>query len=256
MSNENTGNDNKFIIDSLDGRKISYVTSEEKEILWHFTSKKFTIVENIHNSKSLECPKIINFERPDLVIEFNEFIICIEHFQIDASLNNKKGSLFKKKYNSKNLWENSTSLDKITKEIDCNISYKNLFSNTLKHFENHYKKINNYISNISDYFGDKKPIKKWFFLEYDVVFHSFFVHQNTKRIITPDFDMKFIDFLLERENVEGLLISYNSESDLRFISNNRRNLGKYVEEVDVFDTEKIKIIDYSKPYFMEFQKKI
>ena len=247
--------DSEFIINSLSESNISYVTDSEKEILSNFTANNFSVLSHNKDNENIGCPKIYNFERPDLVVEFEEFILSVEHFQVDASNNGRSGSSFKKKYNSKILWEHSENVEKISKEIDCNICYENLFLNTLKHFEKHYRKINDYVNNINNHFGATKPIKKWFFIEYNVVFHSFFI-QNSKRILmTPDFDIRFFEFLIKNKQLDGIIVYYNKESNLRFISNTAENLKKYMIGTDVFDVNKIEIFDYTNPHMIELKIK-
>ncbi len=54
--------------------------------------------------------QIIIFERPDLVIELDEMIIVIEHFQADSSKRTTKGSKFKHKYNNSYYNKKSTQM--------------------------------------------------------------------------------------------------------------------------------------------------
>lgn len=43
--------------------------------------------------------QIINFEEPDLLIISKDEIFALEHFRVDSTKSNRKGSSYKQKYN-------------------------------------------------------------------------------------------------------------------------------------------------------------
>lgn len=93
---------------------------------------------------------IIFFDRPDGYMVFKDYILIFEHFEINATNSNRKGSQIRKeearidrKFNE--LFEEIDNQNKIWGEqMDVEISTENLVNNFNKQYLNHYRKIEEY----------------------------------------------------------------------------------------------------------------
>jgi hypothetical protein len=204
--------------------------------------------------------QIINFEEPDLLIISKNEIYAIEHFRVDSTKSNKKGSTYKQKYNKD--YENklkSKAVKKLKTEdfalfsekIKTPFNYNHLFDNVINNFENHYSKIENYINHINEIVPcENRSIKYFFFIQYDCIIPSFILNIENKMCnIFPSNDIKFIDFLKLKSKLTGIFFNFvgdkNMPSENRYINMSKINLDNYkIDDLITFDFNNTKVNDF------------
>lgn len=134
-----------------------------------YTDNDGKVVEKLLSNSS-----VYNFESPDIVIVNEKTILLVEHFEIDASRHIKrKGNLDKVEKHIRKLRfdayankQNSKSVS-LSMKVECNYSKEFYIKNLERLFDQHYSKIDKYISNVlNEPVTDKnKEIRKAFFIE-------------------------------------------------------------------------------------------
>jgi|GEM_PF-3705205 len=257
--------DSKFIINSIFGQKMDYLKEKDADainkVLEQLNDSKIISLEDFKNDS--DKAQIIMFEKPDLLVVLDDFIIGVEHFKVDSSKTTRKGSKYKSKYNdnhfngqfeslSNNLGvDNKYSIK--TEKISTDLKYNQLLENTISNFDNHYKKITGYKKNIKEKLKIKKNIKIIFFIEYDVIFPSFIEDESNKyRAVFPDNDKEFIKYLEDKDLLDGLIFHYQGDESFpkknKFIYNNKDNLLEHKKDDRiVYDLKNIKVHNFKNP---------
>src|SRR6056297_162795 len=95
--------DSKYIVDSIFGKEITFFNNKEKSVMNQFSKDlaKSIISEKYNPNQTDVTVQVLSFEEPDLLLVCKDTIYAIEHFRVDSSMTNKKGSSYKQKYNKK-----------------------------------------------------------------------------------------------------------------------------------------------------------
>lgn len=267
--------DSRRIIDSLfrSNTGILACTKLELDTLRNFSARfqNAEVVDKDSYVKNASYPQIVVFERPDLVIEFDSYILAIEHFEADSSKRTSKGSKYKQKYNNRYFLRKFEETEKriidgsevstYSEKISTSFRYAQLCSNILNSANDHYEKINDYKENISEVLNLNKDIYTIFFIDVKVIFPSFIETDKGINFITPLEDPEFIRKLRDFSNIEGLILHYDKTSNLesynKFIMTDCSNLDLYtLENGFVRDFSNISIHDFENPMQTGFVAKI
>jgi len=100
--------------------------------------------------------RIKSFEKPDMIVQIEDKVLAIEHFEFDASSCGKKGSLDKRKLAERNrdfdkvIIESDTAEEPliVTSSVDCLYSPDYYLDNFTSVFNNHLNKIETYNKHI------------------------------------------------------------------------------------------------------------
>lgn len=176
---------------------------------------------------------IIEFESPDLLLITGEdTIVFIEHFEFDSSENKSKGSSFMKELDCIDREMISKPTGIIHKQLKSSFSHENTTANLVKIFNNHYKKINTYKSNILESLIESGKITT----DYSVKFISCFLIQDTSPLPFYDIssspvteisilNLRVLYELLEPSSeLDYLLVS--DDTNLTLIGNSKENINE------------------------------
>ena len=229
----------------------------------------FSDAENIlqfegNQKKSIESvipfiQKLKNYDRPDAYSIIDDTALIIEHFEFDSTYSNKKGSKnrqelarierdFEEKiYKCK---MNSGETIMIHDEIFVTHTIENYINNVIRIFNNHYKKIDEYKTNLlkKEKIKDIKSIKTMFWIEDTTILGNVFLPQskgynvNIKPLILLYCD-KFIDRLTNCNNLDYIMCfsHYGNNKFIWFLDLDF--IDAYKERQVI--TSKIKLIDFS-----------
>ena len=138
--------------------KVNHVEVQRFKEVLKSSGKIYYFIEDNREviEKLLYNLKFYSFEKLDIVLENDDHIVLVKHFQIDASkYKSKEGNLDKveslKRYRkfdeyTKNSSESSVSLSMI---IEVEYRKENYIDNLIRCFSDHYSKIDSYLENIS-----------------------------------------------------------------------------------------------------------
>lgn len=188
---------------------------------------------------------------PDIMIKTESFIYALEHFEVDGSVNNDKGSLYKREQHHKSVASDrfvNTQVEElgdgvaiIKGEFQSKFTYKNFFNNFKKHFIRHYKKIDNYHHNLRSI--DKDKYDFYFLVEDSTPIHSFV---DDVEGITPNVllnDVHVYNIIQSCKHIKGvfflqhLCINGRTTAHLSFLLNTPENIAerKKLREHKLFD---------------------
>ena len=187
---------------------------------------------------------------PDLIWISEQKIYWIEHFYVDASkIINRKWNELQIEY-SKNVKRNI--IPKIEKALEnkdissksykfqSSLNYENLKHNTLRNFENHYKKIEEYNNNIRKKYWSYKNIEIIFYIEYNILPSIFIMDWlPDEKYIYPFFDINFLNYFTDKKEIKWIIFSVD-------------NQNYYVQIMDKYTVDNIKIFDFSNWYIDDF----
>lgn len=170
---------------------LKYLSSQNERVIslsggdWEFISKG----------------RVYYFEKPDIVLEFQNVLYAIEHFEFDSTLeifknNQSKGSELKIKeqeFIKKYLITPNPILSNLKKPVAFNNSYQNYKKNFLAHYEKHALKINGYLDNIRNVLGNTKHIKFGFWVEDVYPFGTYVKENDVIEQIVPIMDAEIFD---------------------------------------------------------------
>ena len=230
--------------------------NELEKIKKRFCVKNAMIILNIKNKVIIEkIKKLINkmqkYEKPDIIIEYEDKIIGIEHFEFDSSINNKKGSEFRIEESR----INKSIADKIDvfknenhknyNVISTNNSLNNYNNNFIKNYKIHYKKVKDYISRIEKKFNKSKDnIEIILFAEDVNIFGN--IYRDEKNIINPlypFYSSDVIELLKNSNDIKYLIIGMEFlDKKIIYILENEIEILKQLEK----DADKIKEDEYVK----------
>ena len=230
--------------------------NELEKIKKRFCVKNAMIILNIKNKVIIEkiknlINKLQKYEKPDIIIEYEDKIIGIEHFEFDSSINNKKGSEFRIEESR----INKSIADKIDvfknenhknyNVISTNNSLNNYNNNFIKNYKIHYKKVKDYISRIEKKFNKSKDnIEIILFAEDVNIFGN--IHRDEKNIINPlypFYSSDVIELLKNSNDIKYLIIGMEFlDKKIIYILENEIEILKQLEK----DADKIKEDEYVK----------
>ena len=196
--------------------------------------------QNTPNQIKDTIKKIIDrleqYERPDIISEYNNIILGIEHFEFDSYYrSNKKGSDYKVKDNQiqknfNNIIKNSKNNKEIIvgDQIKSTASLDNYYKNFENIFKNHYKKIPEYIKNIKENYNcENKEIQMCFFAEDVTPLGSCFLDKNRKlNSLSPIHSIQIRQLLQNSPVIKYLIIGkfFNTTYQLSIIENTKENI--------------------------------
>jgi len=258
--------DSEKLINFIFGSEIYIHTRREKEFILHTFKAKdnIRIIDKDQIEIESDNLQILPHEEPDLILINHKNVYAIEHFEVDSSKRNRNGSKYQQRYNSKHFSEGEKLIDDrlmtekmvvSTEKVETNLCYKNLLENTINSFNAHYMKIDSYRNNITKYEKLKTgEIKFIFYIEYNIVFPSFFIIENGPMIpVYPHNDIAFINYLRKKEKIVGIIFHYysralNIPNVNQFILITEKNLFEYnVNNSFVFDLSKKEVHDFEQP---------
>lgn len=211
------------------------------------TKELFEIISNF---------EILNFyNRPDGYINSNDFYI-LEHFEINATKTNSKGSQTRKeeariksKFND-TISKHKNETVRLFEELQIEISAENLYKCFRQNYLNHFNKVNSYTDNLSKskLLDNNKNVKVCFFVEDTTPLGTFYLNKNkrtTLRIINIKECLETItshpvDYIF-------LLNQYDNDKSIYFVEK------EWINELlqNSMQVKDIKMIDW-KPMEMRF----
>ncbi len=178
--------------------------------------------------------EIFSFEKPDIVVENDEFIVLIEHFQIDASkFKSNKGNIdkierFKRHRRFDEFACNSTeSSVSLSMKIDVEYQKEYYIANLIRAFSEHYLKIDSYIENINQIIRDQnKKIKIAFYIEDTNPVGTYWLAQGGIEPFIIFQLNEFLNLLKESPKVDYIFYSnyFNTKYHMNFLSTKFSNL--------------------------------
>ena len=198
---------------------------------------------------------MIQFEKPDIISEYDKKIIGIEHFEFDSYKNNKKGSDYKiKEYEIEKKFSafmrrelpkrKNVSLTNILKSSS---TLENYYTNFTTHFLNHYNKIDEYKNNIKSKINIKdKELEMWFFVEDVSPLGSYFMNKKREiNLLHPFYNIDIIKLLENSPKVKGIILGTYAMKEYKviFIYNNDKNI----------ENLKKNIVDITENNFLSFE---
>lgn len=187
------------------------------------------LIQNAPNKIQDTIDKIIDrleqFERPDIISEYNNIILGIEHFEFDSYCkSNKKGSDYKIKDN-----QIQKKFDNIIKNLKNNkkIIVADRIESTAS-LNNYYKKIPAYIKNIQENYNcENKDIQMCFFAEDTTPLGSCFLDKNRKsNPLLPIYSNQIRQLLKNSPLIKYLIIGnfFKTNYQLFIIENTKENI--------------------------------
>lgn len=184
--------------------------------------EKFLSGKEIHCAKTnYEYLQFVNlftnlkaFEAPDFFIKDGDTIWILEHFEIDGSRHDKKGSENKKKQNSdekkaKEFFKQNPKSDIFNSSLNVKNTSQQYLSNLFLSFECHYGKIENYKANIKQTLNTQKEVvfKIIFLIEDTTVFGTFYHDKDGIHSLLPINSTEFMNYVRGLANIDGLICS-------------------------------------------------
>lgn len=216
---------------------------ESKKFIDLFYNNKiyyYTETDGIIIEKLLMNSSLFNYEAPDIVVVNNDTILLIEHFEIDASRSIKsKGNLDKIEKHKRKLkfdaYANSLNSKSVslTMKVDCKYSKEYYINNLVRSYNQHYAKIDKYVSNVlNEAVTDKnKEIKKAFFIEDTNPLGSYHLVDGMPKSIVLFFMIEFLELIKESSNLDYIFFSNhsNDKQSAHFMSINDESIKKISE---------------------------
>lgn len=255
--------DSDYIISSIFGKSFRTKTDLELDVInkvnpIFLDCDVITKEDYISDNRT----KVIKYERPDLVIIDQEYAIIIEHFEVSTSKLTSKGYEHSKYYTDE---YNKVISDKLLDEISEGAefakhtettkvahSFENLINNIFAISDKHYNKIDDYKERLmNDFKLNEKKIYTVFFVECNQLLPTFIVDKNEDvSVITPADDIRLIDYLRNRHQIDGMIIHFDETSNSNyyngFILNMKHNLDEVVADgINYYDVNSIELHDMS-----------
>lgn len=178
--------------------------------------------------KKINCPKInydqyekfakllsqiVCFEAPDFYIKDGKTIWLLEHFEIDGSRHNKKGSENKLKQDNdqkkaNEFFESHPEANIFSSSLNVKNTSKQYLDNLFSSFKKHYDKIEKYKSNIKKQLNlqDDVEFKIVFLIEDTTVFGTFY-YDNGIHPLLPIKSAEFMNYMRGLKNIDGIICS-------------------------------------------------
>lgn len=230
--------------------------NELEKIKKRFCDKNTMIILNTKNKVIIEkikglISKMQKYEKPDIIIEDEDKIIGIEHFEFDSSINSKKGSEFRiKEYRINKSIEDKIDVIKNEKYKNHNVistsnSLNNYNNNFIRNYKIHYKKVNDYISRIEKKFNKSRDnIQVIFFAEDVNVFGNVYKdEQDIIKPLYPFYSSDVIELLKNSNDIKYLIIGMDYfDKKIIYILENEIEILEQIKK----DAYKIKEDEYVK----------
>lgn len=175
------------------------------------------ILDGFYNSEGVDLknlPKFeapfVSFERPDIYYENGDFIVGIEHFQIDSSKKTRKGSslIQEQKRIDDEIVADYHSQPKAyfytEKELDVDFSYENYAKSIVDTFRKHEKNIPEYRANLRKIAPNKK-IYLAFFIEDITSLGNYIMTANGRETLNPLCTRELVDELAKVQGLDYIL---------------------------------------------------
>lgn len=222
-----------FYDENANSGKVEIPFTRQKEI-----QDLLNIIRNFNNL-------IVN-EEPDGFIVMQDYILILEHFEIDATKRNRKGSQTRIQENIIENKINQTTNTLVSMQMQVNISTNNLIDNFRQIYVNHFNKIENYKKNlISKGIGNQNTkFKICFFIEDVTPMGTFYLNNNqrTKLRIT---DIKECVEILQSNTIDYIFCfnEYDNDKDIYFAQkewlNDILTLAKNGKDIKMLDWQPI-----------------
>ena len=203
--------------------------------------------------KSLIEGEVIEFDAPDLYIKNEDTVWIIEHFEIDCYKANRKGSLYRVEKNRIERKEKeyiaSQEGNLYIDSINAESSYDDYIHNVKRNFENHYKKIEKYKTNLIEkcVIDNKSDIIVLFIIEDVSPLGSTCIDTEGNWVpINLLLDKYFLRMLKKRKDLDCILF-------LSSCSNNKNRWFINIHEIDEYMKNSY---DYNECKFVNMKPKV
>jgi len=171
-------------------------------------------------------PVILPFDRPDILILFDQRTVMIEHFRYDSSKQKKGGTLLKEEL--RKIDQTNSEKGFIISPIINKSSIEHLKNNLIEISNKHIAKYDSYIEEVEKKkgvsFGDTyrdiiQTNKEFGFATQDesLDYNMFKKTDGSMEYITPFHLKEFRDFLRQQPKIEHLFHMVNSPKEKKFI---------------------------------------
>lgn len=237
MSNKN---DSEKVLNSIFSSGIRCHTQLERNFLTNLfiPQSKYALTNIDDIDLQSNTVQIVKYDKPDLLVIQNNNVIGIEHFQVDESIMEERGSTYQKNYSSikrdnfKEVRERLLQNNFAFKVTETELSTENLKENIKKIFYKHYCKIDEYnesIKKIIPLFNNE--VKYFFFIECNKILPFELITENNDDTISILInDINFLRYICLQKRVLGVFLSYNTGLPnvvTKYFLSNEENLLEY-----------------------------
>ena len=165
-----------------------------------------------------QFPKTIHHNYPDGIVELDNVVYILEHFEVSAYREGKEDSL-KKVLNSS--CNKLLSKNPKGKKLDLHPSVANLCFALINSTEKHMKQYNNYLSNAKKIAQEDNPAKQYKFI---------FVIEEMGNTVIENENFTVLDILecteilLSYEQIDGIIAYHHGRGENYLIALDRKNL--------------------------------
>lgn len=237
----------------LNSKRILHL--DDEDILWDIIIDD--VLDGFYNSKGVDLnnlPKFeepfVSFERPDIYYEKEDFIVGIEHFQIDSSKRTRKGSSLvqEQKRIDDEIIADYHSQPKayfyIEKKLNVDFSYENYVKSIVETFKKHEKNIPEYRANLSKIAPNKK-VYLAFFIEDITSLGNYIMTAKGRETLNPVCTRELIDKLVKVEGLDYVLTRV--QRDYIYTLHFQRISEEYIKSLysECYDLSKETFITYT-----------
>jgi hypothetical protein len=221
-----------------------YFADESNEVIFYGGKEKVQRLLDI-----IEMGEMHPGDAPDMIIETENTILAIEHFEVDCYASGKNGSIHRIEEarinrEQEKILPTETGVV-IHDSINGNSSYESYVKNVEKNFRNHYEKIGQYTDNIVKEYADKEIVVC--FLIEDVSPLGTMVSQNEKiEPVVLSCSSEFLTLLKSCTRVDYVMAcsEYENNKYVWVISN--QEIDEYIKNAR----------DYANMEFINFEPQV
>lgn len=200
-------------------QKIADILRDKREMHF-FTENCKNNIESIFLNKF----NIMEFEKPDVIIETETRAILLEHFEFDSSVRNRKGSASKREVAQveRDFHKEASSNHKHGKsEVYFRASYEENRSiewyvdNHNEIFDAHYRKLESYKKHYIEEVGSNKEIEFGFLIENTSLLNDILINKQT--LLVPFYIEELLSFYIKKAEVKHIF--YIADGNLFYFSN-------------------------------------
>ena len=229
------------------GNSLQYEYDEDKEFAE-------LIGNNLHRVFSVDKTLKDKTSLPDFILKLKDFVLIIEHFEFDATFNNKDGSQSRKnEYARDKDWEQKINASihdvsglQVTYETNDKHSLKNYDTNLKTIFTDHYLKIQNYKENLlkRGLINENDEIKVAFLIIDRTTLGNIVLHENKLISLSVFRSSKFLELLERSINLDFVFNGYfnGSMNKLTFASNKLKTI-EYLKSLSI-DFNSVEYINF------------
>lgn len=231
--------------------KVNYLNPNDQPIAEE-------IISELHKTVQINDMDLKFDSLPDMLLEYNEKILIIEHFDIDASTftsgkgneNRIQESKRNKKWSQEIKNINKENVDvQVTYDVNCEYNLKNYLSNLERSFCKHYSKIDNYKNALinSGIAKAKNDIKVAFLIIDQTVLGCHYIKDGKMNPLSIFQVREFYNLLMNSPELDFVFngICIGSSNEMYFLSNSDDS-RKLVKSM---------IVDFQEVEFTTFQPK-